>query len=182
MPSLRRVRGALKTLLYYKSGLVGLVILLMLVALAVHTVLTYPYEVAVMQWKAGEKTWLDNPRYALPEWLAWLMGKNLPRTIILSTYAESESVKKIVVPVSGNMSYVLIEMKGYFASSITTSNVDNLLSWVRNLAFRGIDSPMDLAIIWGEPPVPFPRFFTDPLQAYDEREAYFMLKFLTFAS
>ena len=145
MPSLRRVRGALKTLLYYKSGLVGLVILLMLVALAVHTVLTYPYEVAVMQWKAGEKTWLDNPRYALPEWLAWLMGKNLPRTIILSTYAESKSVKKIVVPVSGNMSYVLIEMKFDYEYDDYPSEINLFF----NASFEEYSPRLD--IVWIKP-------------------------------
>jgi len=111
MPIKTRIKNALKTIFFYKSALAGIILLLFIIGFALYTVYSYPYDKAVADWRAGEKTWLDNPRYALPEWITLFTGGNPPKTIILSTTMESRNVKKIVVPVSGNMSYIRIDMR-----------------------------------------------------------------------
>ena len=140
-----RVKKALKTLFFYKSALAGLIILLCIVGFAVYTVYSYPYEQAVEHWRAGEKTWLDNPRYALPEWITFFTGTNPPKTIILSTDMESRNVRKIVVPISENMSYIRIDMKFDYFYDDYPSEINVFF----NATFKELNPRID--VIWIKP-------------------------------
>lgn len=73
------IRG-MKTLVSYPSALVGVLIITGLVILALYAVFSIPYSEAIRLWRAGESTWIENPRTALPRWVNWF-GADLPETI-----------------------------------------------------------------------------------------------------
>ncbi|OYT30046.1 MAG: ABC transporter permease [Thermofilum sp. ex4484_82] len=140
-----RMKKTFKTLFFYKSALAGSMILLLIIGFAVYTVVTYPYDLAIKHWRAGEKIWLDNPRYALPEWITLFTGGNPPRTIILTTTAESRNVKKIIVPISENMSYVRIDMSFNYEYDDYPSEINIFF----NASFKELNPRLD--IIWIKP-------------------------------
>jgi len=63
-----------------KSGIVGFGILASLIAASVVIPIYAPYDV-VRQWSSVEY-WLENPRWAAPEWVTIFTGKNEPRTTV----------------------------------------------------------------------------------------------------
>jgi len=104
------LRGVLRELLTYKSGLLGIFLLGFLVALSIYTVVTIPMEKAIVMWRGGEKIWIDNPRVAPPEWIQVFVGKNLPKTMVFDSRKIGLSVAKSSAPVVGtNMKKVRIE-------------------------------------------------------------------------
>lgn len=94
----QRWRTGLKQLTAYKSALVGIGILAFLIILSVHTVITIPYDEAVMLWRAGEDVTLDNPRQAQPSWVNLFSSKKLPETIILDSRKGGAGAIKVTVP------------------------------------------------------------------------------------
>lgn len=139
-----RVGSFLRQLLVYKSALVGLTIILILIGISVYTVLMIPYEEATRLWRAGEKHWLDNPRNALPSWVNFFSPRKLPETIILSTEAPSPGVAKVIVPVSEKLSVIRMELKFtyyfddfpsemniFFKSNFTQAPPKLVISWVK---------------------------------------------------
>lgn len=87
--------GALRQLLRYKLAAVGLAFILILVGVAIYVVIAIPYGKAEELWRAGSKTWQENPRNALPEWVDIFPGVNLPKTIKLSTKGVKREVKSL---------------------------------------------------------------------------------------
>ncbi|MDR7414724.1 MAG: ABC transporter permease [Armatimonadota bacterium] len=77
------MRGTLRELVRYPSALAGLAILAFLVGISVYAVVAIPYPEAVRLWSGGEAAWPRNPRNARPEWLNWLWGGRLPRTLVV---------------------------------------------------------------------------------------------------
>jgi len=77
------VTANLRELFRYPSAVAGLAILALLVALSVYAVVAIPYREAIRLWSVGEAAWPRNPRYARPEWLNWLAGGRLPRTLVV---------------------------------------------------------------------------------------------------
>lgn len=77
-------RNALKEVFSYKSALIGIAILLLLVCLSIYTIITIPLPEAIHAWRSSE-IWSKNPRNAQPEWIEIFYGKKLPRTIIVSS-------------------------------------------------------------------------------------------------
>jgi peptide/nickel transport system permease protein len=72
----------LKELLHYKSALIGLILLALLLALSLYSIFVYPGSKAVAYWRGEENLWIKNPKNAFPEW--WEIfagGRRLPRTI-----------------------------------------------------------------------------------------------------
>lgn len=102
-------KARLKELATYKSALLGIGILTLLVAISIYTVVTIPYEEATNLWRAGEAAWLDAPRNAKPSWFNYFSSKKLPETTILDTQKGGTGVTKVIVPVGGYMSRVRIE-------------------------------------------------------------------------
>lgn len=78
------MRGSLRELLRYPSAVAGLAILAFLVAVSVYAVVAIPYPEAIRLWSGGEAAWPRNPRYARPEWLNWLRGGRLVRTLVVT--------------------------------------------------------------------------------------------------
>jgi peptide/nickel transport system permease protein len=93
-----RIRENLRALTSYKSAVIGLTVIMVLVAISIYTVITIPYEEAVRLWRAGEQHWLDAPRNAFPSWYSFILQKRLPETIIKDTTKPSPGVYKVIVP------------------------------------------------------------------------------------
>lgn len=77
------MKANLRELFRYPSAVAGLAILGALVALSVYAVVTIPYAEAIRLWSGGEAAWPRNPRHARPEWLNWVLGGRLPRTLVV---------------------------------------------------------------------------------------------------
>jgi len=103
-------RSMFNQLLRYRSALIGLIIILLLIIISIYTILTLPYGEATKLWRAGEQFWLDNPRNAMPKWVNMFSSKKLPETIILDSSKQQTGIYKIIVPVSGKYSIIRIEM------------------------------------------------------------------------
>ncbi len=73
------LKGVLKELLRTKTGLAGVIMLMPIIAMAIAAPLIAPIDV-VKQW-TNPLYWQDNPRDAMPVWVSWILGKNLPQTI-----------------------------------------------------------------------------------------------------
>lgn len=103
-------KARLKELTTYKSALLGIGILALLIAISIYTIVTLPYEEATHLWRAGEAIWLDNPRNAKPSWLNYFSSKKLPETIILDTQKHRTGITKVLIPIGGYMSKIRIEL------------------------------------------------------------------------
>jgi len=95
------LKAALRELLSYKSGVMGLGLLLLLVAISIYTVIAIPYDRAISLWRGEGGIWLDKPRNAAPIWIKYLIGKNLPENIVLDTRVRRVGVVKAVTPIPG---------------------------------------------------------------------------------
>jgi len=80
-----KLPGLFKDLIQYRSAVFGLMIIGLLVILALYAVIILPYEEAVRLWRGGEEIWSDNPRNAMPQWVAFFSGNRLPSTIVLDS-------------------------------------------------------------------------------------------------
>lgn len=139
------LRRALQDIMYYKSGVAGLALILLLVALSVYTVITLPIDKAVYLWRSSE-IWLDNPRTAAPEWIQFLVGRELPKTLILDSREVRLGVAKSSTPIYGtNMKKLLIEFSFEYRYDDFPSEVNLFL---RAKAAKQL--PM-LKIVWIKP-------------------------------
>ena len=138
-------KGVLKELLSYKSGIFGILFLVLLVGLSVYTVTTIPYSQAVSLWRGEGRIYRENPRNAQPKWINYF-GNNLPETIILdSKDAGTPGVTKLITPVSGtNIKLIRIifsfqynydefpsELNLFFESSFNESAPLEKMSWIK---------------------------------------------------
>jgi len=105
-----RAKRFFEQLLFYRSAVIGLAIILILVGISVYTVFAIPYDEATRLWRAGELHWLDNPRNALPSWVNLFSSKKLPETIILDTREPEPGVSKAIVPVLERFSQIRIDL------------------------------------------------------------------------
>lgn len=78
------LRQQFKQLLRHPSAVAGLVVIGGLLCLAIYAVLAIPYSEAIRLWRGGEGIWDDSPRNALPAWVNFWPGVNLPETIIVN--------------------------------------------------------------------------------------------------
>ncbi len=91
----------------YPSAVGGVVIILLLVALAIYTVIAIPYGEAIRLWRGGEDVWGDNPRLAPPVWTNLFRDKKLPETIVLTP--DGENVTKSTSVITEDMYDVTLE-------------------------------------------------------------------------
>jgi peptide/nickel transport system permease protein len=90
------LKGSFREVLRYPSALVGLVIILILVAIAVYAVIKIPYRQAVDLWRGGESAWYQNPKFAPPAWFNTFLRKKLPVSFKVST--SDGSMSKTITP------------------------------------------------------------------------------------
>jgi len=94
-------RAVLKELLTYKSGALGLGIVMFLLALSFYTVITIPYGRAIALWRGEGGIWLDKPRNAMPIWAKYILGRNLPENIVMDTREKGVGIVKAITPIPG---------------------------------------------------------------------------------
>ncbi|MEM4789881.1 MAG: ABC transporter permease [Thermofilum sp.] len=140
--SLRRV---LQDIMYYKSGVAGLLLITLLVALSIYTVIALPVDRAIYLWRSSE-IWLDNPRTAAPEWVQFFVGRELPKTVVLDSRAARLGVAKSSTPIFGtNMKKILIEFSFEYSYDDFPSEVNVFLN-----AKAAKQLPV-LKVIWVKP-------------------------------
>lgn len=110
-------RSVLRELLSYKSGVFGIIFLLILLGISIYTVATIPYGEAIAMWRGEGGMWLDNPRNAQPKWVNYF-GSNLPETIKLDSSYKGVGVSKIITAVP-NAEMSLLRMKFSFEYDYT---------------------------------------------------------------
>src|SRR5574341_985421 len=89
-----RLRRTIRELLKYPSAIAGLIMILTLLGVAAYAVISMPYAEAIRLWRGDETTWIENPKTAWPVWYDWIVGKNLPQTIVMNS-AEGEGTKTV---------------------------------------------------------------------------------------
>lgn len=90
---MKGILGFFRELLQFRSAVLGMTIIGLLIALAIYTVITLPYDQAIDLWRGGEEIWGDHPRNALPEWANVFANNTLAPTIVLSSQ-ENPNIKK----------------------------------------------------------------------------------------
>lgn len=85
------LKAALKEMLMTKSGKLGVAILVGLVLLSVAVPFYAPYDV-VKKWN-DPRAWVDYPECAAPVWYEYIIGKKLPRTLIIEPGDEKHIFK-----------------------------------------------------------------------------------------
>ncbi|MFP3951224.1 MAG: ABC transporter permease [Candidatus Bathyarchaeia archaeon] len=96
------IKGIIKELLSYKSGIFGLLFLFLLIGISIYTVATIPYSEAVSLWRGEGGVWRETPRNARPSWMNYL-GYNLPKSIKLNSTSENApGITKRVTHVPGS--------------------------------------------------------------------------------
>lgn len=106
----KRWKARLQELATYRSALLGIGILTLLIAISIYTAVAIPYEEAKNLWRAGEGIWIDNPKNAKPSWVNYFSSKKLPETIILDTQKGGAGITKVTVPVGEHFSKVRMEL------------------------------------------------------------------------
>jgi peptide/nickel transport system permease protein len=141
------LKGVVRELLSYKSGIVGLAILALLVAISVYAIVAIPYEEAIRLWRGQEAMWIDNPRTAAPEWVEIFVGKKLPRTIRLDSRVRETGVSKTVIDLPGTgMRKVLIEYRFRFDYDEPPSELN--VFFFSN--YTGSSAPL-VRLVWRKP-------------------------------
>lgn len=82
---MRIFRSALRDLLRYPGAVFGILLILALVGVSLYTVIALPYNEAIRLWRGGEEVWQESPRLAIPTWMNYIRGSNLPPTIAVDS-------------------------------------------------------------------------------------------------
>lgn len=98
------MKNALRQIKSYPSAVVGLIIILLLVALAIYAVIKIPYAEAVRLWRGEDNVWLETPRNARPAWLNFFYKEKQPVTIVRRT--TDEDAEKTVADLGGGVKMV----------------------------------------------------------------------------
>ncbi|MCU0485632.1 MAG: ABC transporter permease [Anaerolineales bacterium] len=79
----------------YPSAVAGLVIIFLYVAVAIVTVVTLPYNEAIVLWRGGEEVWYKNPRLTPPTWINFFRSEKLAESMSFNS-ANGEATKEVV--------------------------------------------------------------------------------------
>lgn len=94
-------KGILRELLTYKSGIIGLAIIVFLIIISIYAIVTIPYNEMLELWRGSNPIWLRLPKNAAPEWWEIFVGKKLPRNIDLTPTTKkviaSNTSKQIII-------------------------------------------------------------------------------------
>lgn len=111
---MRGLRNSFREIARYPSAILGLVIILLLVAVAVYAVVTIPYSQAIRLWRGGEDIWYNTPRSARPAWVNLFNRENLPETIILDS--RDEDALKTSEPAGEGMTRITMSFPFEYSS------------------------------------------------------------------
>jgi peptide/nickel transport system permease protein len=95
---LRQLAGGLGTtlraLVRYPSALLGLMLILALIVVSIHTLMTSTVDEAIDAWRETEGDWYMRPRNAQPTWVNLFRRKDLPPTIMMNS-SEGAATKSV---------------------------------------------------------------------------------------
>lgn len=103
-------RNGLKSLLLYPSAIVGILVVILLVAVATYTMITIPYSEAIRLWRGGEDVWYQNPKFAPPSWFNNFSDKKYAESFAVNS--QGGGITKNVIP--GNNDFSTVEMSYAF--------------------------------------------------------------------
>lgn len=102
---MRSIKNAFRGLAQYPSAIFGLVIVVLLFALAAYALFKIPYSEAVRLWRGGETVWYQNPKNVPPAWFNYFTAKKLPESF--SIKSGEEGFTKTVTPGEQNTSSIV---------------------------------------------------------------------------
>jgi peptide/nickel transport system permease protein len=108
------IKRSLHEILRYPSAIIGSVVVLLLVATAIYTLITIPYQRAIMLWRGGEDIWYKNPKFAPPEWVNFFSAKKLPGSFDVKT--SDRTMAKLVTRGSQESATIVMTYGFDFAS------------------------------------------------------------------
>jgi peptide/nickel transport system permease protein len=106
---------ALSALRNYPSAIAGLIVIAVLLALALYTLITLPYNEAIRLWRGGEEIWQNYPRTAQPEWMNLFSNVKRPTTVVLDS--REGDVQKVVEP-RGDVTEIILTYSFDFQADV----------------------------------------------------------------
>lgn len=95
--SIHRLRQTIRQIIRIPPARRSLLFILFLAGLAVYTVASIPYDLAISLWRGDGQIFIYYPREAMPEWVNLFREDKLPPNLILdSAKGEAEKVEEIV--------------------------------------------------------------------------------------
>ncbi|MCD4753078.1 MAG: ABC transporter permease [Anaerolineaceae bacterium] len=92
---MRALRRSLGEIFRYPTAVIGLIMILILIAVAIYAVVTIPYDEATSLWRGSEETTYRNPRNAPPAWTNLFSDVKKPAS--LSIISDDESDERLTV-------------------------------------------------------------------------------------
>src|SRR5512138_1180549 len=90
------LKNSFRSLLYYPSAIVGILVVFLLVFVAVYAMIKIPYSEAIRLWRGGEEVWYQNPKFAPPAWINLFSSKKYSESFAVKT--SDGSMTKEVTP------------------------------------------------------------------------------------
>lgn len=89
-------KSSVKSLLYYPSAVLGILVIFLLVFTAIYAMIKIPYNEAIRLWRGGEEVWYQNPKFAPPSWINFFSSKKYSESFSVRT--SDGSIVKEVTP------------------------------------------------------------------------------------
>ena len=103
-------KNSIKSLMLYPSAIAGILVVVLLFAVAAYTMITIPYSEAIRLWRGGEDVWYQNPKFAPPAWFNYFSNKKYAESFAVNS--ADGSIPKSVI--SGDNNFSTVEMSYEF--------------------------------------------------------------------
>jgi peptide/nickel transport system permease protein len=100
------LRAAWREVRKYPSAIFGLVIIVLLIGVSLYTVVAYPYQQTLLQWRGDKGIWDNTPLMVQPAWSNWFRREKLPLTIVINE--NDPMVTKTVETISDDVRKIII--------------------------------------------------------------------------
>ncbi len=90
----------------YPSAIVGVIIILLMIAVAIYTLIALPYQKVINMWRGGEDVWYMNPKFAAPAWTNFFKAKKEPVSFAVDT--QSGSLKQEITDLSSTSQQIVM--------------------------------------------------------------------------
>src|SRR5690606_4576310 len=113
---LNNFRSSVQKIVAYPSAIAGITVILFLIAVAVYTMITIPYNEAITLWRGGEEVWYQNPKFAQPAWINYFSKKKYAESFAVSTV--NAEIEKTVVLGENGVSTIEMNHEFDFSSDV----------------------------------------------------------------
>ena len=119
--NMNALKNSLRSLFYYPSAVLGMLVVFLLVFLAVYAMIKIPYSEAIRLWRGGEEVWYQNPKFAPPSWINLFSSKKYAESFAVRT-SDGSMVKEVTPGAEGTStmeaSYTFDFMSDYYPQDI----------------------------------------------------------------